>query len=132
MRHPDVPESLDGWWILHRMFSFDRRSWDEEPQEERANIVREATAALESLKRSEDADVGSDVEPVGVIRVDGDGVDRHVRNSGCAGAVDAGPGRAAVDGLEDVTYVRAGVEGRDRGEGSERVSGMDRDPGGRA
>src|SRR5579862_5876397 len=28
MRDPNVPESLEGWWILHRMFAFDRRAWD--------------------------------------------------------------------------------------------------------
>ena len=28
MRHPNVPESLDSWSILHRMFRFDRRRWD--------------------------------------------------------------------------------------------------------
>ena len=28
MRHPNVPESLDSWSILHRMFRFDRRRFD--------------------------------------------------------------------------------------------------------
>jgi peroxiredoxin len=28
MRHPDVPESLDSWHILHRMFRFKRRAFD--------------------------------------------------------------------------------------------------------
>jgi len=46
MRHPDVPESLEGWWILHRMFAFDRLAWDELPQDERSEIVRQATAVL--------------------------------------------------------------------------------------
>ncbi len=58
MRHPDVPESLEGWWILHRMYAFDRLSWDKLPQDERKSIVREAVAALESLKKSENTDVG--------------------------------------------------------------------------
>lgn len=58
MRHPDVPESLDSWWILHRMYAFDRLAWDQLPQEERAEIVREAQAALESLKMSEETDLG--------------------------------------------------------------------------
>ena len=26
MCDPNVPESLEGWWILHRMFAFDRRA----------------------------------------------------------------------------------------------------------
>ncbi len=58
MRHPDVPESLEGWWILHRMFEFDRRSWDQLPQDRRTEITREATSALNPLKQSEDTDVG--------------------------------------------------------------------------
>ena len=58
MRHPDVPESLDSWWILHRMFAFDRLAWDELAQTERAKIVEQATDALNALKNSEDTDVG--------------------------------------------------------------------------
>ncbi|CAN5459349.1 heme-dependent peroxidase [soil metagenome] len=57
MRHPDVPESLEGWWILHRMFAFDRLAWDELPQDQRIEIVRQATAALEPLKTGADTDV---------------------------------------------------------------------------
>ncbi len=58
MRHPDVPESLEGWWILHRMFAFDRLMWDTLQPDERKEIVHEATTALEALKASEDSDVG--------------------------------------------------------------------------
>ncbi|HMY05305.1 MAG TPA: heme-dependent peroxidase, partial [Candidatus Obscuribacter sp.] len=58
MRHPDVPESLDGWWILHRMFAFDRLAWDSVPDDERKEIVQEARTALEALKGTEDSDVG--------------------------------------------------------------------------
>ncbi len=58
MRHPDVPESLEGWWILHRMFAFDRLMWDTLQPDERKEIVHEATTALEVLKASEDSDVG--------------------------------------------------------------------------
>jgi hydrogen peroxide-dependent heme synthase len=58
MRHPDVPESLEGWWILHRMFEINRFSWDRLPPDERADILREAVAALEPLKSKEDSDVG--------------------------------------------------------------------------
>ncbi len=46
MRHPEVPESLDSWWILHRMFAFDRLGWDLLPKEDRQEIVREAEKAL--------------------------------------------------------------------------------------
>lgn len=58
MRNPDVPESLDSWWILHQMFSLDRLSWDRLPQEERTSIVSEARTALEKLKAGENTDVG--------------------------------------------------------------------------
>ncbi|HNB22710.1 MAG TPA: heme-dependent peroxidase [Candidatus Melainabacteria bacterium] len=58
MRHPDVPESLDSWWILHRMFAFDRLAWDALEQDERSKIVAQATEALNALKNAEDSDVG--------------------------------------------------------------------------
>lgn len=58
MRHPNVPESLEGWWILHRMFSFDRLEWDAVPSGERKAIVEETLAVLEPLKADKDTDVG--------------------------------------------------------------------------
>lgn len=58
MRHPDVPESLEGWWILHRMFAVDRIKWDRLPENERTAIVREAVSAFEGLKKGEHTDVG--------------------------------------------------------------------------
>src|SRR5579864_1234049 len=53
MRHPDVPESLEGWWILHRMFTFDRGRWSLLPNDEQVNIAREACVALLQLKNGE-------------------------------------------------------------------------------
>lgn len=58
MRHPNVPESLEGWWILHRLFSFDRLSWDRVPESERAEMISEAQSALEVLKDTQQSDVG--------------------------------------------------------------------------
>lgn len=58
MRHPNVPESLEGWWILHRMFAFDRLGWDSLSQTERTEIVEEAMLALSPLKEGKDSDVG--------------------------------------------------------------------------
>jgi chlorite dismutase len=58
VRHPDVPESLDGWAILHRMFRFDRRRWDLLDPGRRTAIEREAHAALAPLARDPDADLG--------------------------------------------------------------------------
>lgn len=58
MRNPDVPESLESWWILHRMFDFDRLAWDRLEPGEQQEIAREAHLALESLKKDENADLG--------------------------------------------------------------------------
>lgn len=58
MRHPNVPESLESWWILHRMFAFDRLAWDAIPEAERRQIAEEARAALSPLKENQDTDVG--------------------------------------------------------------------------
>lgn len=58
MRHPNVPESLEGWWILHRMFTFDRLSWDTLPEEKQSEIVREAVQALGKLQKDQDSDLG--------------------------------------------------------------------------
>jgi chlorite dismutase len=53
MRHPDVPESLEGWWILHRMFGFDRRRWALIPDDEQQRIAQEAGDAFALLKNGE-------------------------------------------------------------------------------
>lgn len=58
MRHPNVPESLESWWILHRMFAFDRLAWDALTETDRSQIVKEATAALSSLKEAKKSDAG--------------------------------------------------------------------------
>ncbi len=58
MRHANVPESLDGWAILHRMFRLDRRRWDALEPDRKHAIEREATAAFAALARDGDADLG--------------------------------------------------------------------------
>jgi len=58
MRHPEVPESLDGWHILHRMFRFDRRAFDILSQSRRAELASEAVAFLEPLAAADDGDAG--------------------------------------------------------------------------
>ncbi len=58
MRDPNVPESLEGWWILHRMFSFDRRVWDALGEKKRTRSVQHAADLFEHLKRGDDGDVG--------------------------------------------------------------------------
>jgi len=57
MRNPLVPESLEGWHILHRMFHFKRRAFDGLPAGRRDEIVREAVAFLEPLAADPDGDV---------------------------------------------------------------------------
>jgi len=58
MRDPNVPESLEGWWILHRMFGFNRRQWDALPQKRRNKYTGHASDLLDHLKGSNDGDVG--------------------------------------------------------------------------
>jgi chlorite dismutase len=58
MRDSNVPESLESWWILHRMFAFDRLDWDTLPQSQRADIAEQASHALAALKDGKDSDVG--------------------------------------------------------------------------
>jgi len=58
MRHPNVPESLDSWSILHRMFRLDRRAYDGLDGGQKATIEREATALFAELARDGDTDLG--------------------------------------------------------------------------
>ena len=57
MRHPDVNETIEGWWILHRMFAFDRRRWAAAAESQEA-IVREVTDVLAALTSDDASDVG--------------------------------------------------------------------------
>lgn len=57
MHDPNVPESLEGWWILHRMFAFDRRMWDELTPKRRVKYASQATDLFEHLKQRSDGDV---------------------------------------------------------------------------
>jgi hydrogen peroxide-dependent heme synthase len=58
MRDPNIPESLEGWWILHRMFAFDRRTWDALPEKRRAKYATHAGDLFEHLQSGKDGDVG--------------------------------------------------------------------------
>lgn len=58
MRDPNVPESLEGWWILHRMFALDRRSWDELPEKRRQKFAGHAVDLVDHLKNGDDGDLG--------------------------------------------------------------------------
>jgi hydrogen peroxide-dependent heme synthase len=58
MRHPKVPESLDSWNILHRMFRFDRRRWDAADIDVRSRATHEAEALFAALALESDGDCG--------------------------------------------------------------------------
>ena len=58
MRNPNVPESLDGWAILHRMFRLNRRGWDALGAEQQRAIEREAVDLFAGLARDPDTDLG--------------------------------------------------------------------------
>nr|MDQ6944215.1 heme-dependent peroxidase [Candidatus Eremiobacteraeota bacterium] len=58
MRHPNVPESLDGWAILHRMFRFDRRRFDALELDHKRAIEREAGELFTALASDAEADLG--------------------------------------------------------------------------
>jgi hydrogen peroxide-dependent heme synthase len=58
MRDPNVPESLEGWWILHRIFTLDRRAWDALPEKRRTKFCVHAVDLVEHLRSSEDGDLG--------------------------------------------------------------------------
>jgi chlorite dismutase len=58
LRHPAVNETIEGWWILHRMLAFDRRSFARLPQERRDAIAREAVDAVRSLQNLPQTDAG--------------------------------------------------------------------------
>jgi chlorite dismutase len=57
MRNPNVPESLEGWWILHRMFAFDRLAWDALSEPERNKIAEKAMESLEPYKKAQESDL---------------------------------------------------------------------------
>ncbi|TAM92026.1 heme-dependent peroxidase [bacterium] len=50
MHNPNVPETLHGWSILHRLYAFDRRRWSALSTDRQAAIQREALRAFEQLE----------------------------------------------------------------------------------
>jgi hydrogen peroxide-dependent heme synthase len=56
VRHPDVNETIEGWWILHRMFAFDRRRWTALPSAEQRRIEQQAMDVISALQNSEESD----------------------------------------------------------------------------
>jgi len=58
MRDPNVPESLEGWWILHRMFAFDRLTWDGLAEKRRVKYASHAADLFDHLNTPDNGDVG--------------------------------------------------------------------------
>jgi hydrogen peroxide-dependent heme synthase len=57
MRDSNIPESLEGWWVLHRMFAFDRHAWDALPEKRRVKYASHASDLFEHLQSGKDGDV---------------------------------------------------------------------------
>ena len=54
MHDPRVPETLEGWSVLHQLFRIRWSAWQELPASERATCAAEATQALGLMRREED------------------------------------------------------------------------------
>ncbi len=54
MHNPFVPETLEGWAMLHQMFRVRWSSWRALPEAERGRIAAEAAQALGGMQRGED------------------------------------------------------------------------------
>ena len=52
--HP--PETLEGWYLLTQIFRFDRRAWRTLPSGERGQLLKRATATLDSMTATSSAD----------------------------------------------------------------------------
>lgn len=58
MRNPNVPEALEGWYILHRLFRFDRQRWEQIPGMQRDEMARQAMTTLNQMHNAYDSDAG--------------------------------------------------------------------------
>ena len=77
MHDPRVPETLDGWSVLHQMFRVRWTEWRAQASKERGRLAREATAALAAMQRGAD---GRSV-PVSLLGHKGDLMLIHLRRS---------------------------------------------------
>ena len=59
MRNPNVPESLEGWNILHRMFRFHRRRYNALDATNRARIAGDAIEFLRPVHDDPESDVST-------------------------------------------------------------------------
>jgi chlorite dismutase len=54
MHDPRVPETLEGWWLLHQMFRVRWPAWQDLPPGERQQKAAEAARALGGMERGRD------------------------------------------------------------------------------
>lgn len=54
MRNPQVPETLEGWSILHQMFRVRWPEWKKLPEDVRLRLAREASAELQAMESSKE------------------------------------------------------------------------------
>jgi len=77
MHDPRVPETLEGWSVLHQMFRIRWPEWRVRPEDRRRRLAAEAAEALASMRRGE---VGTTV-PVTLLGHKGDLMLVHLRRS---------------------------------------------------
>jgi chlorite dismutase len=57
MHDPRVPETLEGWWLLHQMLRVRWPEWQARPQAERQDVASEAMALLTRMQAGEGTSV---------------------------------------------------------------------------
>jgi peroxiredoxin len=77
MHDPRVPETLEGWWLLHQMFKVSWPAWQAVPQAERRQRAGETARALGAMERGRE---GSSV-PCTLLGHKGDLMLIHFRRS---------------------------------------------------
>jgi len=58
MHNPEVPETFEGWSVLHQMFRIRWESWKALPQERRAELAEEAAAVLGAMAARKEGATG--------------------------------------------------------------------------
>jgi chlorite dismutase len=77
MHDPRVPETLEGWSVLHQMFRIRWPEWRVRPEDLRRRLAGEAAEAIEAMRRGE----GGTTAPVTLLGHKGDLMLVHLRRS---------------------------------------------------
>jgi len=99
MHDPRVPETLEGWWLLHQMFRVRWPDWRSRPQGERQQLAVEAARALGGMGRGRE---GTSI-PCTLLGHKGDLMLIHFRRS----IEDLEAAQLAVAGLGLATFLEA-------------------------